>query len=67
MRIYMSWKLYLGIFLTFTMIAMPLGIALILYHVLDMRKKFKINDSGWNHKTFINSYNLKDGYEQRYY
>jgi alpha-galactosidase/6-phospho-beta-glucosidase family protein len=49
------------------MIAMPLGIALILYHVLDMRKKFKINDSGWNHKTFINSYNLKDGYEQRYY
>ncbi len=63
----MSWKLYLGVFLTFTMIAMPLGIALILYHILDMRKKSKINNSGWNNKTFINSYNLKDGYEQRYY
>jgi hypothetical protein len=63
----MSWKLYLGIFLTFTMIAMPLGIALILYHVLDMRKKSKTNDSGWNHKTFINSTDIRNSYEQRYY
>ena len=54
----MSWKLYLGIFLTFTMIAMPLGIALILYHILDMRKKSKIINSGWGHKTFINSVDI---------
>ncbi len=54
----MSWKLYLGVFLTFTMIAMPLGIALILYHILDMRKKSKIINSGWGHKTFINSVDI---------
>ena len=63
----MSWKLYLGIFLTFTMIAMPLGIALILYHVLDMRKKSKMDNSGWGHKTFINSADIRNLYEQRYY
>jgi len=62
----MSWKLYLGIFLTFTMIAMPLGIALILYHILDMRKNSK-NIKGWSNKTFINSTDIGNSYEQRYY
>ena len=64
----MSWKLYLGIFLTFTMIAMPLGIVLIIYHFLDKRKKSKISKvDDWEDKTFINSYNSKDRYEQRYF
>jgi hypothetical protein len=48
------------------MIAMPLGIALILYHILDMRKNSK-NIKGWSNKTFINSTDIGNSYEQRYY
>jgi hypothetical protein len=52
------------------MIAMPLGIALIIFHFIDKRKKSKITITNkadeWEEKTFINSYNLKDRYEQRY-
>lgn len=52
------WKLYLGVFLCFTGIAIPLGIAFIIYHVLDMRKKSN-GIKGWTHKSFINNKDLR--------
>ena len=67
----MNWKICLGVILTFTIIAIPLGIMFIIFGLLDMRKKSKdkpityIVDE-WEEKTFINSYNSKDKYEQRY-
>ena len=75
MRIYMNWKICLGVILTFTIIAIPLGIMFIIFGLLDMRKNsknmtkdksvtYKVNE--WEEKTFINSYNSKDKYEQRY-
>ncbi len=59
------WKLWIGIFLIFTGIAMPLGIVLLIYHVIDMRKK-STGLKGWTHKTFINTSNLRDEYEHSY-
>jgi hypothetical protein len=56
------WKLWIGIFLTFTGIAMPLGIALLIYHVIDMRKK-STGLKGWTHKTFINNNDLRLKYD----
>lgn len=56
------WKLWIGILLIFTGIAMPLGIVLVIYHVIDMRKKSK-GMKGWTHKTFINDNNLRLNYE----
>jgi len=60
------WKLYLGVFLCFTGIAIPLGIAFIIYHVIDMRKddtKVSAHKSngmkGWTHKSFINNKDLR--------
>ena len=72
----MNWKICLGVILTFTIIAIPLGIMFIIFGLLDMRKNsksmtkdksvtYKVDE--WEEKTFINSYNSKDKYEQRYY
>lgn len=65
----MSWKLIVGILCMFTGVFTIFGIALILVHILDVRKKSKSVDSSndWNSKTFINSSNMRDRYEQRYY
>ena len=65
----MSWKLIVGILCMFTGVFIPLGIVLILLHVVGMYKKSKSVDSSndWNSKTFINSSNMRDRYEQRYY
>ena len=54
----MNWKICLGVILTFTIIAIPLGIMFIIFGLLDMRKKSKIINSGWGHKTFINSVDI---------
>ena len=65
----MSWKLIVGILCMFTGVFIPLGIVLILLHVVGMYKKSKAVDSSndWNSETFINSLNKRDLYEQRYY
>jgi hypothetical protein len=56
------WKLWIGVFLIFTGIAMPLGIVFVIYHVIDMRKK-STGMKGWTHKSFINDNNLRLKYE----
>ena len=65
----MSWKLIVGVLCLITGVFIPLGIVLILLHVVGMYKKSKAVDSSndWNSKTFINSSNMRDRYEQRYY
>jgi hypothetical protein len=59
-------KMQWGVFLIFTGFLIPLGIVFIVMARHENKSIInKVDD--WEDRTFINSYNLKDGYEQRYY
>ena len=55
-----------GVFLIFTGFLIPLGIVFIVMARRENKSvTYKVDE--WEEKTFINSYNSKDKYEQRYY
>ena len=59
-------KMQWGVFLIFTGFLIPLGIVFIIMARRENKSvTYKVDE--WENKTFINSYNSKDNYEQRYY
>ena len=59
-------KMQWGIFFIFTGFLIPLGIVFIVMARRENKSvTYKVDE--WEEKTFINSYNSKDRYEQRYY
>ena len=58
-------KMDWGIFFICTILFMPIGI---IFCIMARHEKSKTNKvDEWEDRTFINSYNSKGKYEQRYY